>query len=132
MLYSLYQTAADVMLPLRAWAAAAGQSLGGGGTSALQSWRAAGALCEMVSRATLTHRRPAFGIPEVKYGNQMVPVHEEEAFSTPFGTLLRFAKEGVPPQPKVLVVAPLSGHFATLLRDTVRVLLPEHDVYITD
>ena len=132
MLYSLYQTAADVMLPLRTWATLAGQSLAGGGSSALESWRAAGALCEMVSRATLTHRRPSFGIPEVKYGNQMVPVHEEEAFATPFGTLLRFAKEGAPPQPKVLVVAPLSGHFATLLRDTVRVLLPEHDVHITD
>ena len=46
--------------------------------------------------------------------------------------LLRFAKEGAGPQPRVLLVAPLSGHFATLLRDTVRVLLPEHDVYVTD
>ncbi len=61
-----------------------------------------------------------------------MPVHEEEVFATPFGTLLRFAKEGVPAQPRVLLVAPLSGHFATLLRDTVRVLLPEHDVHITD
>ena len=61
-----------------------------------------------------------------------MPVHEEEVFATPFGTLLRFAKEGAAPQPRVLLVAPLSGHFATLLRDTVRVLLPEHDVYITD
>jgi poly(3-hydroxybutyrate) depolymerase len=130
MLYSLYQTAADVMLPMRVWATAAGQSLSGGG--GLDSWRAASALCEMVSRATLTHRRPSFGIPEVKMGNRLVPVREEEIFSTPFGTLLRFAKEGAPAQPKVLLVAPLSGHFATLLRDTVRVLLPEHDVHITD
>src|SRR5882762_913526 len=84
MLYALYQTAADLMLPARAWATAAGQTLAGGGSGALDSWRAAGAYCEMVSRATLTHRRP------------------------------------------------LSGHFATLLRDTVRVLLPEHDVHITD
>ncbi len=61
-----------------------------------------------------------------------MPVREEEVFATPFGTLLRFAKVGVPAQPKVLLVAPLSGHFATLLRDTVRVLLPEHDVHITD
>src|SRR5262245_53426681 len=130
MLYSLYQTAADVILPLRVWAAAAGQSLSGGGD--LESWRAAGALCEMVSRATLTNRRPSFGIPEVKVGNRVVPVREEEVFATPFGTLLRFAKEGAPTQPRVLLVAPLSGHFATLLRDTVRVLLPEHDVHITD
>ena len=66
------------------------------------------------------------------YGNQTVAVREEEVFATPFGTLLRFAKVGVAPQPKVLLVAPLSGHFATLLRDTVRVLLPDHDVHITD
>ena len=46
--------------------------------------------------------------------------------------LLRFVKEGCGPQPRVLLVAPLCGHFATLLRDTVRVLLPEHDVYVTD
>jgi polyhydroxyalkanoate depolymerase len=130
MLYSLYQTAADLMLPMRVWATAAGQTLSGGGD--LESWRAAGALCEMVSRATLTHRRPSFGITEAKVGNRVVPVREEEVFATPFGTLLRFAKEGVAVQPKVLLVAPLSGHFATLLRDTVRVLLPEHDVHITD
>jgi polyhydroxyalkanoate depolymerase len=130
MLYSLYQTAADMMLPMRVWATAAGQSLSGGGD--LESWRAASALCEMVSRATLTHRRPSFGITEAKVGNRVVPVREEEVFATPFGTLLRFAKEGAPAQPRVLLVAPLSGHFATLLRDTVRVLLPEHDVHITD
>ena len=130
MLYSLYQTAADMMLPLRVWATAAGQGLSGGGN--LESWRATGALCEMMSRATLTHRRPSFGITESKVGNRVVPVREEEVFATPFGTLLRFAKEGAATQPKVLLVAPLSGHFATLLRDTVHVLLPEHDVHITD
>jgi poly(3-hydroxybutyrate) depolymerase len=130
MLYSLYQTAADMMLPMRVWATVAGQSLSGGGD--LESWRAAGALCEMVSRATLSHRRPSFGITESTVGNRVVPVREEEVLATPFGTLLRFAKEGAPAQPRVLLVAPLSGHFATLLRDTVRVLLPEHDVHITD
>ena len=130
MLYSLYQTAADMMLPMRVWATAAGQGLSAGGD--LESWRAAGALCEMVSRATLTHRRPSFGITESTVGKRVVPVREEEVFATPFGTLLRFAKEGAATQPKVLLVAPLSGHFATLLRDTVRVLLPEHDVHITD
>jgi polyhydroxyalkanoate depolymerase len=132
MLYALYQTAADLMLPARAWATAAGQTLAGGGSASLDSWRAAGAFCEMVSRITLTHRRPAFGITEIKSGNRLVPVREEEVLATPFGTLLRFVKEGAPPQPRVLLVAPLSGHFATLLRDTVRVLLPEHDVHITD
>ena len=51
---------------------------------------------------------------------------------TPFGTLLHFKKDIDMAQPRVLLVAPLSGHFATLLRATVRTMLPEHDVYITD
>src|SRR4029453_4509912 len=130
MLYSLYQTAADLMLPMRVWATAAGQSLSGGGD--LESWRAAGGVCEVVRRGAPPHRRPSFRITEWKVGNRGVPVREEEIFAPPFGTLLRFAKEGAPAQPRVLLVAPLSGHFATLLRDTVRVLLPEHDVHITD
>ncbi|MCX7367220.1 MAG: polyhydroxyalkanoate depolymerase, partial [Alphaproteobacteria bacterium] len=132
MLYALYQTATDVMLPMRAWATVAGQALAQGGTSHAESWRAVAALCEMMSRGALSHHRPPFGIDEIKVGNRVLPVHEEEVLATPFGTLLRFAKEGAPPQPRVLLVAPLSGHFATLLRDTVRVLLPDHDVHITD
>ena len=51
---------------------------------------------------------------------------------TPFATLLHFKKETPQPQPRVLLVAPMSGHFATLLRHTVRTMLPEHDIYITD
>ena len=132
MLYALYQTATDVMLPMRAWANVASQALAQGGTSHAESWRAVAALCEMMSRGALSHHRPPFGIDEIKVGNRVLPVHEEEVLATPFGTLLRFTKEGAPPQPRVLLVAPLSGHFATLLRDTVRVLLPDHDVHITD
>ena len=59
-------------------------------------------------------------------------MREEAAHVTPFGTLLHFKKDIDTAQPRVLLVAPLSGHFATLLRDTVRTMLPEHDVYITD
>ena len=132
MLYALYQTTADLMLPMRIWASVAGQGIALGGEASAERWRAASALCEMMSRAALSHRRPSFGIDEVRCGNQSVPVREEEALATPFGTLLRFVKEGVGAQPRVLLVAPLSGHFATLLRDTVRVLLPDHDVYVTD
>ncbi len=65
-------------------------------------------------------------------GNREVAVREEAAHTTPFGTLLHFKKDVDVAQPRVLLVAPLSGHFATLLRDTVQTLLPEHDVYITD
>jgi polyhydroxyalkanoate depolymerase len=59
-------------------------------------------------------------------------VHEEAAATTPFATLLHFKKDIATTQPRVLLVAPLSGHFATLLRATVRTMLPDHDVFITD
>ena len=57
---------------------------------------------------------------------------EEVVFATPFGSLLHFKKENSPEQPRLLLVAPMSGHFATLLRGTVKTLLQDHDVYITD
>ncbi|HEX5810795.1 MAG TPA: polyhydroxyalkanoate depolymerase, partial [Pseudonocardia sp.] len=89
--------------------------------------------------SAITHERLPFGIDKVGVetptGVRAVAVHEQVVTRTPFCTLLRFAKdlpEGAPPQPRVLVVAPLSGHFATLLTDTVRTLLPDHDVHVTD
>jgi polyhydroxyalkanoate depolymerase len=87
---------------------------------------------EMLVRFGLTHERPDYGIPSVMVGGEAVPVREEIAAQTPFGNLVRFRKEGDPDQPRILLVAPLSGHFATLLRGTVDTLLPENDVYITD
>jgi poly(3-hydroxybutyrate) depolymerase len=83
-------------------------------------------------RAGLTFARPAYGIENVMVGNRSVPVAEEPVAVTPFGTLLHFKKDIHTEQPKVLMVAPMSGHFATLLRATVRTMLPDHDVYITD
>ncbi|WP_232631657.1 polyhydroxyalkanoate depolymerase [Methylobacterium sp. Leaf118] len=93
-------------------------------------WWSAGA--RMMMRAGLTFARPAYGINSVMVGNREVPVVEEPVLATPFGTLLRFRKDIDTVQPRVLLLAPLSGHFATLLRGTVRTLLPDHDVYITD
>ena len=61
-----------------------------------------------------------------------MPVHEEIVLRKPFGQLKHFRKEGVPAGPKLLMVAPMSGHYATLLRGTVERMLPGHDVYITD
>ena len=87
---------------------------------------------ELIARAGLTHSRPPYGIDQVMVGNREVEVREEAAHVTPFGTLLHFKKDIDAEQPRVLVVAPLSGHFATLLRGTVQTMLPEHDVYITD
>jgi polyhydroxyalkanoate depolymerase len=90
------------------------------------------AVYELIARAGLTHDRPPYRIDRTQVGNREVAVSEEAADVTPFGTLLHFKKDIETAQPRVLLVAPMSGHFATLLRSTVRTLLPEHDVYITD
>ena len=135
MLYETYQAHVDLMDPLRAFAGMAARNVAAAfGASAPRSpMRNLGAAYELMSRARLTHTRPNYGIASVTIGEQEVPVTEEAADVTPFGTLLRFRKEMPgPSQPRVLLVAPLSGHFATLLRATVRTMLPEHDVYITD
>jgi poly(3-hydroxybutyrate) depolymerase len=132
MLYLAYQTQSDMMAPMKAWATmalAAGHQPLVSDNSTIRNLTAA---YELVSRMGLTHTRPPFGIGSVNVGNREVEVREEAAHKTPFGTLLHFKKDVAATQPRVLLVAPLSGHFATLLRATVRTLLPEHDVYITD
>ncbi len=90
------------------------------------------AAAETFSRWRLTHSRPSFDIDTVQSGGHVCAISEEKVMSTPFGTLLHFRKDRRLDQPPVLLVAPMSGHFATLLRDTVRTLLQDHDVYITD
>jgi polyhydroxyalkanoate depolymerase len=132
MLYQAYQTHSDIMAPVRSWAGMAMHAfapMNGFSPPAIKNLTAA---YELISRAGLTHVRPPYGIESVTVGNEELPVHEEAAHVTPFGTLLRFAKDVSAAQPRVLLIAPLSGHFATLLRNTVRTMLPEHDVYITD
>jgi polyhydroxyalkanoate depolymerase len=134
MLYQAYQAHSDIMVPVRALAGMTsrtlGQKLNGSlRPSALSNLTAA---YELIARAGLTHSRPAYDIASVTVGNREVVVTEEAADATPFGTLLHFKKDVEQAQPRVLLIAPLSGHFATLLRATVRTMLPEHDVYITD
>jgi len=87
---------------------------------------------EVFSRMRLTHSRPAYGIDSVTVDGAEVAVHEEVALVAPFGSLLHFRKDTKAVHPPVLLAAPLSGHFATLLRETVRTLLRDHDVYLTD
>jgi polyhydroxyalkanoate depolymerase len=137
MMYLAYQTQANLMAPLRALAEQTlpGLQQAAGNNPFLRGFAAA---TEMLARAGLSHGRPPYNITHVRIGNREVPVVEEAAHVTPFGTLLHFRKEFDPSQahlgeqPRVLVIAPLSGHFATLLRDTVATMLPDHDVYITD
>ncbi|SIT45810.1 Polyhydroxyalkanoate depolymerase [Paraburkholderia ribeironis] len=92
------------------------------------------AACELLTLAGLTPARPPFGIDSVVTEGKPVRVVEEITARTPFCSLLHFRKDTTlsTPQPRVLVIAPMSGHFATLLRGTVRTMLSEHDVYITD
>jgi poly(3-hydroxybutyrate) depolymerase len=132
MLYLAYQLQSDFMTPVRTWASMA---LNAGGTPLLSdnpAMRNLTAVYELIARAGLTHTRPPFAIDSIAVGNREVAVREEVAAQTPFGTLLHFKKDTAVTQPRVLMVAPLSGHFSTLLRATVRTMLPDHDVYITD
>jgi poly(3-hydroxybutyrate) depolymerase len=135
MLYQGYQILSDLLEPAR-FGARAAMTLRDeypGTLTELPMAKRFFAACEVFEGARATHARPPFAIDEVMSGNQMVPVREEVMLDLPFGSLLHFAKDDVAtPQPKMLVVAPLSGHFATLLRNTVHTLLRDHDVYITD
>ena len=132
MLYQAYQAHADLMVPVRALASLGASRIGPPSTENLGIVRTIMAACELIARAKLTHHRPQFGIDTVMVGNREVAVREETAHVTPFGTLLHFKKDIDMAQPRVLLVAPLSGHFATLLRATVNTVLADHDVYITD
>jgi poly(3-hydroxybutyrate) depolymerase len=140
MLYQFHEFQHLAISPYRAWLQA--------GQAALAPWRAQPAMrpviagMELAERLTRRYGKPEFGILETtvqgKHGPLSVPVHERVVDETPFCTLLHFAKAdaaedlNLGSQPKVLLVAPLSGHFATLLRGTVEAMLPGHDVYITD
>ena len=133
MLYQAYQLQSDLMSPMRLTAQCLSQSLWTDKTerSLLRKMSAA---CDVLSRLRLTHSRPPYGIHSVTTEGREVAVEEHCVLTLPFGSLLHFRKtdNDLPAQPPVLLVAPLSGHFATLLRETARTLLQDHDVYITD
>jgi len=140
MLYFAYQMQSDIMLPVRTLAGTWAGTLAGMAANSAASPPLSGhpairnlsAAYELIARAGLSHTRPPFGIGTIIVGNRELEVREEAAAHTPFGTLLHFKKDVATAQPRVLLVAPLSGHFSTLLRATVRTLLPDHDVFITD
>ncbi|HUL88244.1 MAG TPA: polyhydroxyalkanoate depolymerase [Pseudolabrys sp.] len=134
MLYQAYQAHADIMVPVRRLAGMAARSVGErlDGSARPTMLSNLTAAYELIARAGLTHERPPYGIDSVTIGDRQVAVTEEAADVTPFGTLLHFKKDTTVAQPRVLLVAPLSGHFATLLRTTVRTMLAENDVFITD
>ncbi len=103
-----------------------------GFSDAAQEFKAAGLWLDEGSHS---HEKPSFNLTSTPLGGQDGPraaVREEKALSLPYCDLVRFARETDRHDPKILLVAPMSGHYATLLRGTVEALLPAHDVYITD
>jgi poly(3-hydroxybutyrate) depolymerase len=98
--------------------------------------RTMAASCELFERMTRRYGKPAFGLETTRVGGVRTPVVERIVWERPFCRLIHFDKlwqDNKPHhQPRVLIVAPMSGHYATLLRGTVEAFLPGHDVYITD
>ena len=94
------------------------------------------AACELFERSTRHYERPEWRISSTLVGGERVPVNISSVWERPFCRLLHFERAFERPlrrpQPRLLIVAPLSGHFATLLRGTVEAFLPNHDVYITE
>jgi poly(3-hydroxybutyrate) depolymerase len=87
---------------------------------------------DVFAHASAPRGKPDFGLTETVVDGRKVAVTEEIVLRKPFGQLKRFRRKGVKGGPKLLIVAPMSGHYATLLRGTVERMLPRHDVYITD
>jgi poly(3-hydroxybutyrate) depolymerase len=134
MIYQMYQAQADLLQPIRA--------LGRMGSSLARMYdfgahtpglvRQLGAASGIMADAGMTHTRPDYEISSVRVDDADIAVTEEIALETPFASLLHFRKDTAEPGPRVLLIAPMSGHFATLLRGTLQTMLRDHDVYITD
>nr|WP_246840190.1 polyhydroxyalkanoate depolymerase [Cupriavidus sp. GA3-3] len=133
-LYALRELTLQSLGPLGAMIEAGYRAVNFWGESVawLPGLREADAALELFTRLTKAYGKPSFEIDEVFVRGQRVAVTETALIEEPFCRLLHFRKDMSNPGPRVLLVAPLSGHYATLLRPTVEALLPGHDVYITD
>jgi poly(3-hydroxybutyrate) depolymerase len=142
MLYHLHEFQRAMLSPLAHWSQASARILSTPG-SWLSHWPGANRLAagyELLYRLGKAYEKPEFGIRSVAAHGHEVPIVEYKVLQKPFCNLVRFKRFSDDPatiadlkdDPVVLVVAPLSGHHATLLRDTVRTLLVDHKVYITD
>ena len=133
MIYQAFEAQASMFDLMRPFAAAMATTLRLPWPGMIpRTMMAAAAKLDTFTTVRMTATRPPFRIEPILVGNALVKVIEETIATTPFATLVRFRKQLCTPQPRVLVVAPMSGHFATLLRSTVQTLLIDHDVYITD
>jgi poly(3-hydroxybutyrate) depolymerase len=135
MLYQLHEIHHAAVTPLR-FAAEAGRHIFRSPFNPFaytHYGRTMAATCDMVEHTTRRRGKPEFGLDHTTIDGETVPVREEIVRRDTFCQLVHFAREGAgPDDPRLLIVAPLSGHYATLLRGTVGALLPDHDVYITD
>ena len=133
-MYSAYGLNRTLLAPFNRWGAAVQEfwSHPAFPLSGTPFGRAIAASGELLERATRAFPKPAFGLDTTVIDGRDVAVREELVLRTPFCDLIRFHRESGRQDPKVFVVAPLSGHHASLLRDTVAQLLPGHDVYLTD
>lgn len=134
MLYAAYELQRQLATPVRLWANALEQVYTSPYNPLSDTWfgKSVAASAEIMARLTQNYAKPAFNLKTTEIGNETVAVNEEILLRKPFCQLLRFHRDTARRDPKVLVVAPMSGHFATLLRGTVEALLPEHDVHVTD
>src|SRR5579871_3551681 len=133
MMYDAYQTIADANDRVRVLAENARAIMSAWSSNPFAPpMRRMAAYYELVALAGFTHSRPPYGIDAVEKNGETIPVEEKGVMWTPFCQLLRFKREGGDDDPKILLVAPMSGHFATLLRGTVRTLLRDHQVFLTD
>ncbi len=134
MLYDVYQAQQDLFGPVRLMAGTAHDWLRHPllPIGDMPCMRSAAAAMELLSHAGLSHQRPDFGISSVTIEGREIAVKEETVASHPFCNLVHFRKDWTREEPTVLLVAPLSGHFSTLLRGTVETLLADHNVYLTD
>ena len=137
-MYWYYEMNQAALNPSRAWADATKLMFKNplNPLAATTFGKSVAAACELFERSTRRYSRPEWDIERTMVGGERVPVHIESVWARPFCRLLHFTRafEHPPhrPQPRLLIVAPMSGHYATLLRGTVEAFLPNHDVYITE
>ncbi len=134
MLYHAYELAHAAIGPMRAAARLNRETLLSTNNPFATTYgaRVTAAACDMFINATRRYAKPAFEIETTLVDGVKTAVSEEIALSLPFCNLLHFKRDTKANHPKILIVAPMSGHYATLLRGTVAAMLPDHDVYITD
>jgi poly(3-hydroxybutyrate) depolymerase len=138
MQYHAYEMAHAMLTPLRAQSRMVSRALGipFNPMSHTTLGKLVAASCVVFEGVTRRYARPQWGIEDTRVAGLPTPVAEEVVWSTPFCRLRRFARDekvcGRRYDPTVLLVAPLSGHHATLLRGTVQAMIQEHDLYVTD